>query len=193
VHGGESLGDEVDREVGAAHPQVTDKVARLVHAFNLQREKHSSGTSVSYPFLEFRMHNVAGFQSFEAVFRIQIRIQLGLWIRIQEGKNDPQKYKKVKKCHVLKCWMFSFEAEGFSCSLDVLCGGLEICKLQFLIKIQISFSCSFFIILVIKTLDPDRYSASRSGSGINEFGSETLMEVLRIPDFLSPIIDQIEI
>jgi hypothetical protein len=30
-------------------------------------------------------------------------------IRIQEGKNDPQKYKKVKKFHVLKCAMFSFE------------------------------------------------------------------------------------
>jgi hypothetical protein len=37
VHGGESLGDEVDREVGAAHPQVTDEVARLVHAFNLHK------------------------------------------------------------------------------------------------------------------------------------------------------------
>jgi hypothetical protein len=34
-----------------------------------------------------------------------------IWIRIQEGKNDPQKLKKkkVKKCHVLKCWMFSVE------------------------------------------------------------------------------------
>jgi hypothetical protein len=27
-------------------------------------------------------------------------------IRIQEGKNDPQ---KMNKFHVLKCWMFSFE------------------------------------------------------------------------------------
>jgi hypothetical protein len=25
------------------------------------------------------------------------------------GQNDPQKLKKVKKCHVLKCRMFSFE------------------------------------------------------------------------------------
>jgi hypothetical protein len=32
-----------------------------------------------------------------------------IWIRIQEGKNDPQKYKNVK-VHVLKCWMFSFES-----------------------------------------------------------------------------------
>ncbi len=43
MHGGESLGDEVDRQVGAAHPQVTDEVARLVHAFNLHKEKYRSG------------------------------------------------------------------------------------------------------------------------------------------------------
>jgi hypothetical protein len=30
-------------------------------------------------------------------------------IRILEGKNDPEKYEKVYKFHVLKCWMFSFE------------------------------------------------------------------------------------
>jgi hypothetical protein len=30
-------------------------------------------------------------------------------IRIQEGKNDLQKKEKIKKFHVLKCWMFSFE------------------------------------------------------------------------------------
>jgi hypothetical protein len=51
-------------------------------------------------------------------------------------------------------------AEGFSCSLDVLYGGQEISKLQFLIKkIRIFFSCKFFQFLVIKNLDPDRYSA----------------------------------
>jgi hypothetical protein len=31
----------------------------------------------------------------------------GFRIRIQEGKNDPQ---KVKKFHVLKCWIFFFES-----------------------------------------------------------------------------------
>ncbi len=31
------------------------------------------------------------------------------WIRIQEGKSDPQKLKIVKKFNVLKCWMSSFE------------------------------------------------------------------------------------
>ncbi len=30
-------------------------------------------------------------------------------IRIQEGKNDPQKQKKVQNFHVFKYWMFSFE------------------------------------------------------------------------------------
>jgi hypothetical protein len=30
-------------------------------------------------------------------------------IRIQKRKNVPQKLKKVKKFHVSKCWMWSFE------------------------------------------------------------------------------------
>ncbi len=51
-----------------------------------------------------------------------------------ERQHYPQIFKKVKKCHVLKCWMFSFEGEGVSCSLDVLYGGLGISKLQFMIK-----------------------------------------------------------
>ncbi len=33
-----------------------------------------------------------------------------------------------------KCWVFSLRAEGFSCSLDVLYGGIGISKLQFLGK-----------------------------------------------------------
>jgi hypothetical protein len=33
----------------------------------------------------------------------------GIRIRIQEGKNDPQKRKKLVKVHVFKCWMASFE------------------------------------------------------------------------------------
>jgi hypothetical protein len=31
-------------------------------------------------------------------------------IRIREGKNDPQKEKKIKNFYVLKCWMFAFES-----------------------------------------------------------------------------------
>jgi hypothetical protein len=47
--------------------------------------------------------------------------------------------------------------DGFSCSLDVLCGGLVICKSQFLIKkILFSFTAVKFLqFLVIKTLDLD--------------------------------------
>jgi hypothetical protein len=31
-----------------------------------------------------------------------IRINLSCWIRIQEGKNDPQKLEKVQNFHVFK-------------------------------------------------------------------------------------------
>jgi hypothetical protein len=67
--------------------------------------------------------------------------------------------------NVLKCYMFSFEAEGFFCSLDVLYGGLGIGKLQFLIKKLFDFFpvVNFFHFLAIKTLDPDRYSAFNAG------------------------------
>ncbi len=30
------------------------------------------------------------------------------WIRIRDGKNSPQKFKKVSKFHFFKCWIFSF-------------------------------------------------------------------------------------
>jgi hypothetical protein len=61
-------------------------------------------------------------------------------IRIQEGKNDPKNWKKDRififwsaRCSLLR-------AEGFSCSLGLLYGGLGISKLQFLIKkIKIKF------------------------------------------------------
>ena len=74
-------------------------------------------------------------------------------------------------------------AEGFSCSLGVLYGGLGISKLQFLIKkIKIKFPIS---ILGHQTLDPDPESGSAirknagsgsvSGSALNQCGSETLV------------------
>ncbi len=52
-------------------------------------------------------------------------------------------------------------AEGFFCSLNVLYGDLGISKLQFLNKKIFfkMFCCPFFQFLVIKTLDPDWYSA----------------------------------
>jgi hypothetical protein len=77
-------------------------------------------------------------------------------------------------------------AEGFSCSLGVLYGGLGISKLQFLIKKikNLLSSCKFFSILGHQTLDPDPESGSAirknagsgsvSGSAINQCGSATL-------------------
>jgi hypothetical protein len=68
-----------------------------------------------------------------------IRIQSGQWIhiriQIQEGKNDPQKYKKIKRFSCFEVLDVLFlRAEGFFCVLDVLYRGLGIGKLQFLIK-----------------------------------------------------------
>ncbi len=55
-------------------------------------------------------------------------------------------------------------AEGFSCSLGVLYGGIGISKLQFLIeKIEIKFpGINFFSILGHQTLDPDPGSGIRN-------------------------------
>jgi hypothetical protein len=56
-----------------------------------------------------------------SVFRIRIWIGsgfnqvsgsvsgFGIQIRIQEGKNYPQKNKKIQKINVLRCRIFSFE------------------------------------------------------------------------------------
>jgi hypothetical protein len=74
-------------------------------------------------------------------------------------------------------------AEGFSCSLGVLYGGLGISKLQFLIKkIKIKFLVVHFFNLDHQTLDPDPESGSAirknagSGSALNQCGSETLVK-----------------
>jgi hypothetical protein len=58
-------------------------------------------------------------------------------------------------------------AEGCFCSLDVLYGGLGICKLQCLIKKKF-FGCKFFPILVIIALDLDPH--------LNQCGSETCLK-----------------
>ncbi len=61
-------------------------------------------------------------------------------------------------------------AEGFSCSLGVLYGGLGISKLQFFIKkAEIKFpAINFFSILGHQTLDPD----PGYGSGIRVVGTD---------------------
>jgi hypothetical protein len=66
-------------------------------------------------------------------------LQSGLF-RIQEGKNDPQKWEKVYKFLIS---FFEVRDKGLSCSLDVLYGGLGI-----------KVNCNFLQFLVIKTLDP---------------------------------------
>jgi hypothetical protein len=81
------------------------------------------------------------------------------WIRIRidpdpGGQKCHTKIEKVKKNHVLKCWMFSLGAEGFSCNVDALYGDLGISKLQFLIKKYYFFCCKFYQ-FVIKSLDPE--------------------------------------
>jgi hypothetical protein len=46
-------------------------------------------------------------------------------MRIQKGKNDPQKQKKVNKFHVLMCWMFSFEDWTFVHENPASCRGRQ--------------------------------------------------------------------
>jgi hypothetical protein len=72
--------------------------------------------------------------------------------------------KKSRVFMLLSTGCSLLRAEGFSCSLGVLYGGLGISKLQFLIKkIEIKFPTKiFFPILGHQTLDPD----PGSGSGI---------------------------
>jgi hypothetical protein len=70
--------------------------------------------------------------------------------------------KQILKFMFLRVgWPF-LRAEGFFCNLDDLYGGLGIGKLSFLIKKKFNFFSAviFFLqFLVIKALDPDRYSA----------------------------------
>jgi hypothetical protein len=76
--------------------------------------------------------------------------------------------------------VFLLRAEGFSCSLDVLYGGLGLSELRCIFN--------FLNFFVIKSqnpgsgLDPDqdRYLAQNavSGYGLNESGSETLLVII---------------
>ena len=86
------------------------------------------------------------------------------WIRIQEGKMTHKNRKKSRIFMFLSTGCSLLRAEGFSCSLGLLYGGLGISKLKFLIKkIEIKFpAINFFSILGHQTLDPD----PGSGSGI---------------------------
>ncbi len=105
-------------------------LAGLITASKLKGKKSFLYTSVEF---EFHLKMKCVKNIFQAGLRIRICISLSCWIRIriQKGKNDPQKKKKVKKitCSLLR-------AEGFSCSLGVLYRGLRINKLQFFIRIR---------------------------------------------------------
>ncbi len=117
------------------------------------------------------------------------------WIRIGFSRLDPDplgqkwptKMGKVQKFLVLKCWMSSFEADSFSCSLNVLYESLRISKLQFLNKkILILFSCKLFKFFFIKTLDPDPHplwpKMLDPDQHWNQCGSKTL--VLFMPSYV---------
>jgi hypothetical protein len=72
------------------------------------------------------------------VFRIRIRIGSGFnqvsgsgfhfRIRIQEGKNDHKIEKKLENFMFCNAGCSLLRAEGFSCRMDLLFGGLEIRK-----------------------------------------------------------------
>jgi hypothetical protein len=53
----------------------------------------------------------------------------GIQIRIQEGKNEPQKQKQKRNFMFLNAGHSFLRAEGFFCNLIVLYGGLRIGKL----------------------------------------------------------------
>jgi hypothetical protein len=102
------------------------------------------------------------------------------------GQKWPTKIEKVQNFHVSSTGCSLLRAEGFSCSLGVLYGGLGISKLQFLIKkIEIKFPFKFFFsILGHQTLDPDpqleKMLDPDPQSALNQCGSETLPVVLYI-------------
>ncbi len=106
-----------------------------------------------------------GDQILRPLFRIRIHFgrldpdpdpQLGIRTWIQEGQNEPQKWSKFK-CWIARCSLL--RDKDFSCSLDVLYGGLGIRKLQFLIKEISAVKPWIWIWIRIwkKKLDPDPY------------------------------------
>jgi hypothetical protein len=108
-------------------------------------------------------------------------------ILIQEDENDPQNRKKLINLIFWSAGCSILRAEGFFCSLDVLCGGLGINKSQFLIKQD-----NFFL----STVNILRLQNPWSGSGFNwnaGSGSTTLavyFPVLRFPGPLVALTNQ---
>jgi hypothetical protein len=98
-----------------------------------------------------------------------------LWIRIQEAKkNYPKNRKKSRIFMFLSTGCSLLRAEGFSCSLGVLYGGLGISKLQSLIKkIEIKYPAINFLSILGHVIRKNAVSGSVSGSVLNQCGSET--------------------
>jgi hypothetical protein len=69
-------------------------------------------------------------------------------------------------------------AEGFSCSLDILYGGLGIKYLKFIYKKKVFFCSKILQVFGIKTLDPDPYLLKMLDPAPDEkqCGSTTLPE-----------------
>ncbi len=114
-------------------------------------------------------------------FRIWIRINLSCWIRSRRAKMT-HKYRKMSKIFMFLSAVCSLlRAEGFSCSLGVLYGGLGISKLQFLIKkieIKIKFpAINFFF--NFRSSNPGSAIRKNAGSGsaLNQCGSETQYKI----------------
>jgi hypothetical protein len=68
---------------------------------------HRNGSDYKYGLGSIQNYHGFGSGSVSGSAWIQINLSSRIRIRIQEGKNDPQKYKKVQNFHVSKCWMFS--------------------------------------------------------------------------------------
>jgi|LakMenEpi03Aug12_release.lakeMendotaPanAssembly.Ray.scaffolds.fasta_scaffold1027594_1 hypothetical protein len=90
----------------------------------------------------------------QSVFRIRIRFLS--WCNQVSGSGSRRakithKNIKVTNFHVWSAGCSLLKAEGFSCSLNVLYGGLGISKLQFVCL----FVVNLFKFLVVKTLDQD--------------------------------------
>jgi hypothetical protein len=82
------------------------------------------------------------------------------------GQKWSRKKRTVHKFHLLR-------AKGFSCSLDVLSGGLEISKLQFFGKKNDTIIFQLYFLFNVWSSKPCN-AGSGSDSGFNETGSTTL-------------------
>ncbi len=71
------------------------------------------------------------------------------WSGSRRAKNTHKNREKVNKFHFLNTGCSLLRAEGFSCGLDILYGGLGISKLHFFYqkkkKKKTIFSCIFFL------------------------------------------------